>query len=555
MAKKRKNTSGNVEIEDTNISIKDLKGKMRDLKKSIFNDIIELHETANTKNQNLSKNSLNNPNQKEKLITENVGEIMKKVNSLYDVQLALRDKTLEDEQPYMLESLTDMMEISPFMQAQVQELDNRLYIENEYGRSKPPEQFTLQDENKLANTMFNVALGLKLDPKNAEKTLPELIEMAKPILKENNVRTTHGGAGRRARKEKKQFPEEEELITSTPEEPIEEITKELETVIPEEIKPSRKARTTGKHLRGKLSTKEEVTDPDIQSVEDEPIIETIPEEVLQADEEILDEKTVINTEDEPVVPPTEPDEQENDQREKAEQEQIEKEKAEREKAEQERIAKEKVEQEQAEEEKPGQEFYDYRKNLPSKKYLSKEEIDNDEKEIRSRLLDKKGLFIRTESGKLRNAIRSVSIASNSKDIDATALLDTLYHKKNIFNKNPKISSNKLPKKLNADFKNFMNHFDNLVSSGKIAKADQEYIYQYIIRPRELVEEKMKIRGAMKYETKESEYCEPVNDRDIRDDLRDNYTNKEYMDIEDIDIYSNSRKVDKTIENENIGKGV
>ena len=141
-----------------------------------------------------------------------------------------------------------------------------------------------------------------------------------------------------------------------------------------------------------------------------------------------------------------------------------------------------------------EQIYDYRKKLPFVNYSNIDAIEKIQNDIQHKICNEKGKFISSESGKVRSAIRRVAIATNSKDIDATELLNELYAKKSFFNKELKISSKELPEKLNIAFESFKRQFNTAIDEGNLSKEDQDVIYEYMIRPRELVRIKEDIKN-------------------------------------------------------------
>ena len=74
------------------------------------------------------------------------------------------------------------------------------------------------------------------------------------------------------------------------------------------------------------------------------------------------------------------------------------------------------------------------------------------------------------------------------------MLNGLYEKRGLFTKDKKIFSKSLPRELEGSFKSFESQFYAAIDNGNLSKEDQEIIYEYMIKPRELASIKEEIKN-------------------------------------------------------------
>ena len=74
------------------------------------------------------------------------------------------------------------------------------------------------------------------------------------------------------------------------------------------------------------------------------------------------------------------------------------------------------------------------------------------------------------------------------------MLNGLYEKRGLFTKDKKIFSKSLPRELEGSFKSFESQFYAAIDNGNLSKEDQDIIYEYMIKPRELASIKEEIKN-------------------------------------------------------------
>ena len=531
----------------TRDTIKSLKNEISKLRKSIFSSQLSIHEYSN-------RRDIKSREEKEAQLAKKIASAKEKVNEWYRLQDDLRNATLEGQgDVYNIESLSDIMELSPFISPEVSLLDEKYEVKS---KGKKLDYRTIPDEKKLYMSGAACYYITKADSRNVELTDEEIKAKALQLMAQNGIETRkHNHKSKEAKKIEnvaetvKEEPTRNEIykvendpITFANEVKLETHEgnvkeKEDEVITPKEVvveeptgneiykvkeEPVTSASET-EHKTHEDSVKEkedevitpkevmveEPTGEEIYKVKDEPIItdieETSKEEITKSDEKNINEPV------EEIIEKAEPSQEPKE-----------------------------FEDIYSNSNYQQNESYDYRKNLPTVRYSDIDEVEKLQKGIQSKICDKKGKFISSESGKVRRAIRRVAIATNSKDIDATELLNSLYSKKGFFNRNTKISSKNLPNKLNMSFESFKEQFYAAIDSGELSKEDQDVIYEYMIRPRELVEIKEEIKnGNIVVDEKEE-----IDNVDISSKFYDSLE-RQTEKLPEIDIKSKGKQIDQS----------
>lgn len=492
-------------------AIEKLKKEIKSLKRSIFSSQLGLNEYCNR--QDVGRE------EKEKQLKAKLERAKKKIASYYDLQEKLKNITLEgNSTPIEIESLSKTMEISPFLQNYVTTFDNSYDIKN-VKRSEDNYK-EIPEEKKLVMTGSACYYMVKFSPENAGKTEEEIKEEALKMMAEKGIKKRkHNHKSKKAKEnvdenvQKVEEVKEPEIVTERLEPTGDEIYKiEEEAIIPEDTSSKveeQEVQTEAKETENIEQAPDETVEKKTDDFEDissgKPMFEE-PEESVdissRSDSEnesiITDSREIAENKKENVINPEiddvyyEPEDQAKDTYIDIEDET----------SKPDISAKEKVEEEKEEIEQGDttkqpditEDKYDYRKNLPSIIYSDIEHVDKVQKGIQSKICDNKGRFISSESGRVRNAIRRVAIATNSKDIDATKLLNGLYEKRGLFTKDKKIFSKSLPRELEGSFKSFESQFYAAIDNGNLSKEDQEIIYEYMIKPRELASIKEEIKN-------------------------------------------------------------
>lgn len=475
-------------------AIEKLEKEIKSLKRSIFSSQLGLNEYCNR--QDVGRE------EKEKQLKAKLERAKKKIASYYDLQEKLKNITLEgNSTPIEIESLSKTMEISPFLQNYVTTFDNSYDIKN-VKRSEDNYK-EIPEEKKLVMTGSACYYMLKYSPENAGKTEEEIKEEALKMMAEKGIqKRKHNHKSKKAKEnvdenvQKVEEVKEPEIVTERLEPTGDEIYKiEEEAIIPED---------TSKVEEQEVQTEAKETE-NIEQAPDETVekktddFEDISSNSNSKNEPIITDSNEIgeNKKENEINP--EIDDVYYEPEDKAKDTYID---VEDEISKPDISAKEKVEEEKEEIEQGdttkqpdiNEDKYDYRKNLPSIIYSDIEHVDKVQKGIQSKICDNKGRFISSESGRVRNAIRRVAIATNSKDIDATKLLNGLYEKRGLFTKDKKIFSKSLPRELEGSFKSFESQFYAAIDNGNLSKEDQEIIYEYMIKPRELASIKEEIKN-------------------------------------------------------------
>ena len=503
-------------------AIEKLKKEIKSLKRSIFSSQLGLNEYCNR--QDVGRE------EKEKQLKAKLERAKKKIASYYDLQEKLKNITLEgNSTPIEIESLSETMEISPFLQNYVTTFDNSYDIKN-VKRSEDNYK-EIPEEKKLVMTGSACYYMVKFSPENAGKTEEEIKEEALKMMAEKGIKKRkHNHKSKKAKDsideniQKVEEVKEPEIVTERLEPTGDEIYKIEEEAI---IKDSSKIKEQGdienrveqkvqeeipseaKETESMEPTADEIEEKKTDDFEDissgKPMFEESEESVdisSRSDSEnesiITDSQEIGENKKESVINP-EIDDVYYEPEDKAKDTYID---VEDEISKPDISAKEKVEEEKEEIEQGDttkqpditEDKYDYRKNLPSIIYSDIEHVDKVQKGIQSKICDNKGRFISSESGRVRNAIRRVAIATNSKDIDATKLLNGLYEKRGLFTKDKKIFSKSLPRELEGSFKSFESQFYAAIDNGNLSKEDQDIIYEYMIKPRELASIKEEIKN-------------------------------------------------------------
>lgn len=490
-------------------AIEKLEKEIKSLKRSIFSSQLGLNEYCNR--QDVGRE------EKEKQLKAKLERAKKKIASYYDLQEKLKNITLEgNSTPIEIESLSETMEISPFLQNYVTTFDNSYDIKN-VKRSEDNYK-EIPEEKKLVMTGSACYYMVKFSPENDGKTEEEIKEEALKMMAEKGKKRKHNHKSKKAKEnvdenvQKVEEVKEPEIVTERLEPTGDEIYKiEEEAIIPEDTSKveEQEVQTEAKETENIEQAPDETVEKKIDDFEDissgKPMFEESEESVdisSRSDSEnesiITDSREIAENKKENVINPEiddvyyEPEDQAKDTYIDIEDET----------SKPDISAKEKVEEEKEEIEQGDttkqpditEDKYDYRKNLPSIIYSDIEHVDKVQKGIQSKICDNKGRFISSESGKVRNAIRRVAIATNSKDIDATKLLNGLYEKKGLFSKDKKVFSKTLPRDLEGSFKSFEGKFYAAIDDGNLSKEDQELIYEYMIKPRELASIKEEIKN-------------------------------------------------------------
>lgn len=503
-------------------AIEKLEKEIKSLKRSIFSSQLGLNEYCNR--QDVGRE------EKEKQLKAKLERAKKKIASYYDLQEKLKNITLEgNSTPIEIESLSETMEISPFLQNYVTTFDNRYDIKN-VKRSEDNYK-EIPEEKKLVMTGSACYYMVKFSPENDGKTEEEIKEEALKMMAEKGIqKRKHNHKSKKAKEnvdenvQKVEEVKEPEIVTERLEPTGDEIYKIEEEEI---IKDSSKIKEQGDiENRVEQKVQEEIPSEAKETESMEPTADEIEEKktddfedissgkpMFEESEESVDISSRSNSENEPIITDSreigenkkenvinpeiddvyyEPEDQAKDTYIDIEDEISKPDISAKEKVEEE---KEEIEQGDITKQPDINEYkYDYRKNLPSIIYSDIEHVDKVQKGIQSKICDNKGRFISSESGRVRNAIRRVAIATNSKDIDATKLLNGLYEKKGLFSKDKKVFSKTLPRDLEGSFKSFEGKFYAAIDDGNLSKEDQELIYEYMIKPRELASIKEEIKN-------------------------------------------------------------
>lgn len=503
-------------------AIEKLKKEIKSLKRSIFSSQLGLNEYCNR--QDVGRE------EKEKQLKAKLERAKKKIASYYDLQEKLKNITLEgNSTPIEIESLSETMEISPFLQNYVTTFDNSYDIKNV--KRSEDDYKEIPEEKKLVMTGSALYYMLKYSPENAGKTEEEIKEEALKMMAEKGIqKRKHNHKSKKAKEnvdenvQKVEEVKEPEIVTERLEPTGDEIYKIEEEAI---IKDSSKIKEQGDiENRVEQKVQEEIPSEAKETESMEPTADEIEEKktddfedissgkpMFEESEESVDISSRSNSENEPIITDSreigenkkenvidpeiddvyyEPEDQAKDTYIDIEDEISKPDISAKEKVEEE---KEEIEQGDTTKQPDINEYkYDYRKNLPSIIYSDIEHVDKVQKGIQSKICDNKGRFISSESGRVRNAIRRVAIATNSKDIDATKLLNGLYEKKGLFSKDKKVFSKTLPRDLEGSFKSFEGKFYAAIDDGNLSKEDQELIYEYMIKPRELASIKEEIKN-------------------------------------------------------------
>lgn len=490
-------------------AIEKLKKEIKSLKRSIFSSQLGLNEYCNR--QDVGRE------EKEKQLKAKLERAKKKIASYYDLQEKLKNITLEgNSTPIEIESLSKRMEISPFLQNYVTTFDNSYDIKNV--KRSEDDYKEIPEEKKLVMTGSACYYMVKFSPENAGKTEEEIKEEALKMMAEKGTqKRKHNHKSKKAKEnvdenvQKVEEVKEPEIVTERLEptgdeiykiEEEEEVTKDAPKVEEQEVQTE--AKETENIEQAPDETVEKKTDDFEDISSGKPMFEE-PEEfedissrndsenepIITDSQEIGENKkeSVINPEIDDVY--YEPEDQAKDTYIDIEDEISKPDTSAKEKVEE----KEEIEQgDTTKQPDITKDKYDYRKNLPSIIYSDIEHVDKVQKGIQSKICDNKGRFISSESGRVRNAIRRVAIATNSKDIDATKLLNGLYEKRGLLTKDKKIFSKSLPRELEGSFKSFESQFYAAIDNGNLSKEDQDIIYEYMIKPRELASIKEEIKN-------------------------------------------------------------
>lgn len=510
MASRRSN-----EIDLNGLSEKEaiakLEKEIKSLKRSIYSSQLGLNEYCNR--QDVGRE------EKEKQLKAKLERAKKKIASYYDLQEKLKNITLEgNSTPIEIESLSKTMEISPFLQNYVTAFDNSYDIKNV--KRSEDDYKEIPEEKKLVMTGSACYYMVKFSPENAGKTEEEIKEEALKMMAEKGIqKRKHNHKSKKAKEnvdenvQKVEEVKEPEIVTERLEPTGDEIYKiEEEAIIPEDTSSKveeQEVQTEAKETENIEQAPDETVEKKTDDFEDissgKPMFEE-PEESVDISSRsnsenesiITDSQEIAENKKENVINPEiddvyfEPEDQVKDTYIDIEDETSKPDISTKEKLEEE---KEEIEQgDTTKQPDITEDKYDYRKNLPSIIYSDIEHVDKVQKGIQSKICDNKGRFISSESGKVRNAIRRVAIATNSKDIDATKLLNGLYEKKGLFSKDKKVFSKTLPRDLEGSFKSFEGKFYAAIDDGNLSKEDQELIYEYMIKPRELASIKEEIKN-------------------------------------------------------------
>lgn len=491
-------------------AIAKLEKEIKSLKRSIYSSQLGLNEYCNR--QDVGRE------EKEKQLKAKLERAKKKIASYYDLQEKLKNITLEgNSTPIEIESLSKTMEISPFLQNYVTTFDNSYDIKNV--KRSEDDYKEIPEEKKLVMTGSACYYMVKFSPENDGKTEEEIKEEALKMMAEKGIqKRKHNHKSKKAKEnvdenvQKVEEVKEPEIVTERLEPTGDEIYKiEEEAIIPEDTSSKveeQEVQTEAKETENIEQAPDETVEKKIDDFEDissgKPMFEE-PEESVDISSRsnsenesiITDSQEIAENKKENVINPEiddvyfEPEDQVKDTYIDIEDETSKPDISTKEKLEE----KEEIEQgDTTKQPDINEDKYDYRKNLPSIIYSDIEHVDKVQKGIQSKICDSKGRFISSESGKVRNAIRRVAIATNSKDIDATKLLNGLYEKKGLLTKDKKIFSKSLPRELEGSFKSFESQFYAAIDNGNLSKEDQDIIYEYMIKPRELASIKEEIKN-------------------------------------------------------------
>lgn len=491
-------------------AIAKLEKEIKSLKRSIYSSQLGLNEYCNR--QDVGRE------EKEKQLKAKLERAKKKIASYYDLQEKLKNITLEgNSTPIEIESLSKTMEISPFLQNYVTTFDNSYDIKNV--KRSEDDYKEIPEEKKLVMTGSACYYMVKFSPENDGKTEEEIKEEALKMMAEKGIqKRKHNHKSKKAKEnvdenvQKVEEVKEPEIVTERLEPTGDEIYKiEEEAIIPEDTSSKveeQEVQTEAKETENIEQAPDETVEKKIDDFEDissgKPMFEE-PEESVDISSRsnsenesiITDSQEIAENKKENVINPEiddvyfEPEDQVKDTYIDIEDETSKPDISTKEKLEE----KEEIEQgDTTKQPDITEDKYDYRKNLPSIIYSDIEHVDKVQKGIQSKICDNKGRFISSESGRVRNAIRRVAIATNSKDIDATKLLNGLYEKRGLLTKDKKIFSKSLPRELEGSFKSFESQFYAAIDNGNLSKEDQEIIYEYMIKPRELASIKEEIKN-------------------------------------------------------------
>lgn len=491
-------------------AIAKLEKEIKSLKRSIYSSQLGLNEYCNR--QDVGRE------EKEKQLKAKLERAKKKIASYYDLQEKLKNITLEgNSTPIEIESLSKTMEISPFLQNYVTTFDNSYDIKNV--KRSEDDYKEIPEEKKLVMTGSACYYMVKFSPENDGKTEEEIKEEALKMMAEKGIqKRKHNHKSKKAKEnvdenvQKVEEVKEPEIVTERLEPTGDEIYKiEEEAIIPEDTSSKveeQEVQTEAKETENIEQAPDETVEKKIDDFEDissgKPMFEE-PEESVDISSRsnsenesiITDSQEIAENKKENVINPEiddvyfEPEDQVKDTYIDIEDETSKPDISTKEKLEE----KEEIEQgDTTKQPDITEDKYDYRKNLPSIIYSDIEHVDKVQKGIQSKICDNKGRFISSESGRVRNAIRRVAIATNSKDIDATKLLNGLYEKRGLLTKDKKIFSKSLPRELEGSFKSFESQFYAAIDNGNLSKEDQDIIYEYMIKPRELASIKEEIKN-------------------------------------------------------------
>lgn len=508
-------SKGNNELNLNGLSEKEaiakLKKEIKSLKRTIYSSQLGLNEYCNR--QDVGRE------EKEKQLKDKIERAKKKIASYYDLQEKLKSITLEgNSTPIEIESLSKTMEVSDFLKDYVSIFDKNYEIKN---IEKSEDDYKeIPEEKKLVMTGSACYYIVKFSPNSVNKTEEEIKAEALKMMPEKGIKKRkHNHKSKEGKDkvdenlQKVEEVKESEIVDKRLEPTGDEIYKiEEEAIIPEDTSSKveeQEVQTEAKETENIEQAPDETVEKKTDDFEDissgKPMFEE-PEEfedissrndsenepIITDSQEIGENKkeSVINPEIDDVY--YEPEDQAKDTYIDFEDEISKPDISAKEKVEEE---KEEIEQgDTTKQPDINEDKYDYRKNLPSIIYSDIEHVDKVQKGIQSKICDNKGRFISSESGRVRNAIRRVAIATNSKDIDATKLLNGLYEKKGLFSKDKKVFSKTLPRDLEGSFKSFEGKFYAAIDDGNLSKEDQDIIYEYMIKPRELASIKEEIKN-------------------------------------------------------------
>ena len=504
-------SKGNNELNLNGLSEKEaiakLKKEIKSLKRTIYSSQLGLNEYCNR--QDVGRE------EKEKQLKDKIERAKKKIASYYDLQEKLKSITLEgNSTPIEIESLSKTMEVSDFLKDYVSIFDKNYEIKN---IEKSEDDYKeIPEEKKLVMTGSACYYIVKFSPNSVNKTEEEIKAEALKMMPEKGIKKRkHNHKSKEGKDkvdenlQKVEEVKESEIVDKRLEPTGDEIYKvEEETIISDDIskEEENKVKEEVKEIENTKETSDKIIDKKTDNFKDISSTSNFDIDDIYYEPENQTKDTYIDFDEEIPKPNT--------------------------------STKAKVEEEKeeigqvgtTEQPEKAKDKYDYRKNLPSIVYSDIEYVDKVQKGIQSKICDNKGRFISSESGKVRNAIRRVAIATNSKDIDATKLLNGLYEKKGLFSKDKKVFSKTLPRDLEGSFKSFEGKFYAAIDDGNLSKEDQELIYEYMIKPRELASIKEEIKnGNIVVDSDEKEHS--LNNNEFFKDLSSK-TKQPGIDIED-----------------------